>query len=60
MHILLKVQQAIVATELKTEQAMVEANRQLIERFEQKIQAAVGRVWGNVEGNGAVGKSRTA
>ena len=55
----LEVQEAI-ATELKTEQAMVEANRQLIERFEQKIQAAVGRVWGNVEGNGAVGKSRTA
>ena len=55
----LETQQAIVA-EVQAEQALVEANRQLIQRFEQKIQAAVGRVWGNVEGNGAVGKSRTA
>ena len=52
-------QQAIVA-EVQAEQALVEANRELIERFEQKIQAAVGRVWGNVGGNGAVDKSRTA
>ena len=54
----LKTQQAIVA-EVQAEQALVEANRQLIQRFEQKIQAAVERVWGNVGGNGAVDKSRT-
>ena len=38
-------QQAIVA-EIKSEQAVVKANRELIERFEKKIQAAVGRVGG--------------
>ena len=55
----LETQQAIAA-EVQAEQALVEANRQLIERFEQKIQAAVGRVWGSGGVNGAVGKSRTA
>ena len=53
------VQNSIVS-ELVAERTLVEANRQLIERFEGKIQAAVGRVWGNVGGNGAVDKSRTA
>ena len=38
-------QKAIVA-ELQTEQALVDANRELIERFEEKIRDAVGRVWG--------------
>ena len=38
-------QQAIV-TELVSEQTLVEANGQLIERMEKKIQAAIGRVWG--------------
>ena len=38
-------QQAIVA-EIKSEQAVVKANRELIERFEKKIRAAVGRVGG--------------
>ena len=38
-------QQAIVA-EIETEQALVEANRELIERFEKKIEAAIDRVWG--------------
>ena len=38
-------QQAVVA-DLEAEQAMVEANRQLTERMEKKIQAAIGRVWG--------------
>ncbi len=28
------------------EQALVAANRELIERFEKKIQAAIARVWG--------------
>ena len=41
----LETQQAIVA-ELEAEQAIVNANRELIERFEQKIHAAIGRVWG--------------
>lgn len=43
-----KTQQAIVA-EIEAEQALVDANRELIERFEKKIQDAVGRVWGGDE-----------
>ena len=39
------VQKQIVA-EIEAEQALVAANRQLIARFEQKIQAALARVWG--------------
>ena len=38
-------QQAIVA-EIEAEQALVAANRELITRFEQKIQATLVRVWG--------------
>ncbi len=38
-------QQAIV-TEIEAEQALVAANRELIERFEKKIQATLARVWG--------------
>ena len=41
----LATQQAIVA-EIEAEQALVAANRELIERFERKIAAAIGRVWG--------------
>ena len=41
----LATQQAIVA-EIEAEQALVAANRDLIERFEKKIQAALARVWG--------------
>jgi len=41
----LATQQAIVA-EIQAEQALVAANRDLIERFEKKIQAALARVWG--------------
>ena len=41
----LEVQKEIVA-EIKAEQALVSANRELIERFEKKISAAIGRVWG--------------
>ena len=37
-------QKEIVA-EIEAEQALVTANRELIERFERKIQAAIGRVW---------------
>lgn len=40
----LEIQQAIVA-EIETERALVAANRELIVRFEKKIQDAVGRVW---------------
>ena len=41
----LATQQAIVA-EIETEQALVAANRELIARFEKKIQATLARVWG--------------
>jgi len=41
----LATQQSIVA-EIEAEQALVAANRELIERFEKKIQRTIGRVWG--------------
>ncbi len=41
----LATQQAIVA-EIEIEQALVVANRELIARFEKKIQATLARVWG--------------
>ena len=41
----LATQQAIV-TEIEAEQALVAANRELITRFEEKIQATLARVWG--------------
>jgi len=41
----LATQQAIVA-EIEAEQALVNANRELVERFEKKIQATIDRVWG--------------
>jgi len=41
-------QQAIVA-EIEAEQRLVAANRELITRFEQKIQATLARVWGEDE-----------
>ena len=44
----LETQQAIVA-EIEAEQALVDANQELIERFEKKIRDAVGRVWGEDE-----------
>ncbi len=43
-------QQAIVA-EIDAEQAAVAANRELLTRFEKKIQAAIGRVWGETKKN---------
>ena len=42
----LDTQQAIVE-EIEAEQALVDANRELIERFEKKIRDAIARVWGN-------------
>lgn len=44
----LATQQAIV-TEIEAEQALVAANRELITRFEQKIQATLARIWGENE-----------
>jgi len=44
----LATQQAIVA-EIEAEQALVAANRELIARFEQKVQATLTRVWGEDE-----------
>jgi type I restriction enzyme M protein len=44
----LATQQAIVA-EIEAEQALVAANRELIARFEKKIQTALARVWGEAE-----------
>ena len=44
----LATQQAIVA-EIEAEQALVAANRELITRFEQKIQATLARIWGELE-----------
>ena len=51
----LATQQAIVA-EIEAEQALVAANRELIARFEKKIQAALARVWG--EDSPALGEER--
>jgi restriction endonuclease S subunit len=44
----LSTQQAIVA-EIEGEQTLVDANRELIARFEKKIQATLSRVWGEDE-----------
>jgi type I restriction enzyme M protein len=44
----LATQQAIVA-EIEAEQALVAANRELIARFEIKIQATLARIWGDDE-----------
>ncbi|MFZ1547094.1 MAG: N-6 DNA methylase [Candidatus Nitrotoga sp.] len=44
----LATQHAIVA-EIEAEQALVAANRELIARFEKKIQATLARVWGEEE-----------
>jgi Type I restriction modification DNA specificity domain len=46
----LAVQKAIVA-EVEAEQALVSGNRELIARFERKIQATLARVWGESEVN---------
>jgi type I restriction enzyme M protein len=42
----LETQKAIVS-EIEAEQALVNANRELIERFEKKIQTVLNRIWGN-------------
>ncbi len=50
----LATQQAIVA-EIEAEQSLVAANRELITRFEQKIQATLTRIWGEDESVPAAG-----
>jgi len=57
----LATQQAIVA-EIEAEQALVAANRELITRFEKKIQATLARVWGEdqmapADGEGCEGRN---
>ena len=42
----LDTQRTIVA-EIEAEQALVDANKQLIARFEAKIKTTINRVWGN-------------
>ena len=49
----LTTQQAIVS-EIEAEQALVAANRELIIRFEKKIQATLARFWGE-EGSPSTG-----
>ena len=45
----IEVQQAIAA-EIEAEQTLVNGNRDLIDRFEKKIDAAIARVWGEAKG----------
>ena len=54
----LATQRAIVA-EIEAEQALVASNRELIARFEKKIQATLARVWGEEE-SGVVAISSSA
>ena len=42
----LSVQAALIA-QIEAEQALVAANRELIDRFEKKVQATLARVWGD-------------
>ena len=44
----LEVQNAIIA-EIEAELALVNSNRDLIARFEKKIDAAIARVWGTAK-----------
>ena len=48
----LETQRTIVA-EIEAEQALVNANRELIRRMEAKVKAAIDRVWGVVTQAGA-------
>jgi type I restriction enzyme M protein len=41
--------QRTIVAEIEAEQALVAANRELITRFEKKIQASLARVWGEAE-----------
>jgi type I restriction enzyme M protein len=53
----LATQRAIVA-EIEAEQALVAANRELITRFEQKIQTTLARVWGEAPEEEGLAQSR--
>jgi restriction endonuclease S subunit len=44
------VAQKAIAAEIEAELALVNGNRELITRFEKKIDAAIARVWGEVKG----------
>jgi len=41
--------QHVIVAEIETEQRLVAGNRELVERFEKKIQATLARVWGEPE-----------
>jgi type I restriction enzyme M protein len=43
--------QAAIVAEIEAEQALVNGNRDLIARFEKKIDAAIARVWGEASGS---------
>jgi len=45
--------QAAIVAEIEAEQALVNGNRDLIARFEKKIDAAMARVWGEAKDGGA-------
>ena len=45
-----------IVQEIEAEQAAVDANRELIERFEKKIQETMGRVWGETEVVGRISR----
>lgn len=44
--------QQVIVSEIEAEQALVNSNRDLIARFEKKIDAAIARVWGEAKGEG--------
>ena len=39
-------EQEAIVSEIEAEQALVDGNRELITRFEKKIQQTIARVWG--------------
>lgn len=45
--------QAAIVAEIEAEQVLVNGNRDLIARFEKKIDAAIARVWGEAKSEGA-------
>lgn len=52
--------QNTIVAEIEAEQALVSANRELIERFEKKIQATLARIWGEKESTAEEFSSSTA
>jgi type I restriction enzyme M protein len=49
----LNTQETIIG-EIEAEQALVNGNRDLIVRFEKKIDAAIARVWGEAKGKDSI------